>query len=472
MTATDATAEQAPIALAVVGHTNTGKTSLIRTLLRSSRFGAVRDAAGTTRHVEAATLTAAGQAVLQLFDTPGLEDSIALLEVLQALRPSGAAAGRERLALLLQHAADYPDFEQEIKVVRQAACSDALLYVVDIREPVLGKYRDEIAILSMAARPLIPVFNFIQSDRQNLQRWRRAMADFNLHAVVEFDTVAFDFEAEKRLYQKLQTVLEARYAQLQALLDYRRQLWLSLQRSAAHQVAELLVDIASYRRPAAAGDDADAVLEDIQQRVREAERRCLLQVLNIFEFSEADLQHHPLPVANGRWNRDLFAPETLKEFGLDAGSAAAKGAVVGAGIDLMVAGLSLGTASAAGALIGATWSALRRFGGDLLARAKGQRWYCVDNNTAALVALRQLQLLAALLQRGHAAQHKIALQRQAPPPLPPDWPQRLQTMRNHPQWSRLQGPAQDVDGGRSAFVEALAAWVVQPDKEPAGRVSP
>ncbi len=250
MTATDATAEQAPIALAVVGHTNTGKTSLIRTLLRSSRFGAVRDAAGTTRHVEAATLAAAGQAVLQLFDTPGLEDSIALLEVLQALRPSGAAAGRERLALLLQHAADYPDFEQEIKVVRQAACSDALLYVVDIREPVLGKYRDEIAILSMAARPLIPVFNFIQSDRQNLQRWRRAMADFNLHAVVEFDTVAFDFEAEKRLYQKLQTVLEARYAQLQALLDYRRQLWLSLQRSAAHQVAELLVDIASYRRTA------------------------------------------------------------------------------------------------------------------------------------------------------------------------------------------------------------------------------
>ena len=112
MTATDATAEQAPIALAVVGHTNTGKTSLIRTLLRSSRFGAVRDAAGTTRHVEAATLTAAGQAVLQLFDTPGLEDSIALLEVLQALRPSGAAAGRERLALLLQHAADYPDFEK------------------------------------------------------------------------------------------------------------------------------------------------------------------------------------------------------------------------------------------------------------------------------------------------------------------------------------------------------------------------
>ena len=39
------------LSLAVVGHTNTGKTSLMRTLLRDSRFGEVKNAAATTRHV-------------------------------------------------------------------------------------------------------------------------------------------------------------------------------------------------------------------------------------------------------------------------------------------------------------------------------------------------------------------------------------------------------------------------------------
>ncbi|MEK6736942.1 MAG: GTPase, partial [Pseudomonadota bacterium] len=44
--------------IAVVGHTNTGKTSLIRTMLRSTEFGMIEDAAGTTRHVEQATISA------------------------------------------------------------------------------------------------------------------------------------------------------------------------------------------------------------------------------------------------------------------------------------------------------------------------------------------------------------------------------------------------------------------------------
>ncbi|TQV86050.1 DUF3482 domain-containing protein [Exilibacterium tricleocarpae] len=451
-----------PLALAIVGHTNTGKTSLIRTLLRSSHFGQVADAAGTTRHVETATVMAEAAAVLQLFDTPGLEDSIALLQVLQALRADDGAAmptGRDRLAQFLRHSGEHVEFDQEIKVLRQALASDVLLYVVDVREPVLGKYRDEIAVLSMVARPIIPVLNFIRAEGANLDRWRGAMADFNLHALVEFDTVAFDFEAEKRLYQKLQSVVECRYDAIQRLIDYRQRRWLSLRQAAVQQVAELIVDIASYRRPQPRDGDRRAAQADMQTQVRAAERRCLATVLAIFEFTDQDLEHHPLPVANGSWNRDLFEAATLKEFGMDAGSAAAKGAVVGAGIDLLVAGLSLGTASAAGALIGATWSGARRFGGDLLAKFKGQRWYCVDDATVTLVLLRQLRLLATLSHRGHAAQEKIVVPLTVASALPDDWSQRLNTLRNHPQWSQLDQPGDEGDRSRHRFVRQQADWI-------------
>ena len=41
-----------PIQVAVVGHTNTGKTSLLRTLTRNAEFGEISSRPGTTRHVE------------------------------------------------------------------------------------------------------------------------------------------------------------------------------------------------------------------------------------------------------------------------------------------------------------------------------------------------------------------------------------------------------------------------------------
>ncbi|KAG1243209.1 hypothetical protein G6F65_022555 [Rhizopus arrhizus] len=53
------------IKIAVVGHTNTGKTSLLRTLTRDTAFGEVADSPGTTRHVEGARLRLEGRAVLE-----------------------------------------------------------------------------------------------------------------------------------------------------------------------------------------------------------------------------------------------------------------------------------------------------------------------------------------------------------------------------------------------------------------------
>ena len=72
-----------PIHVAVVGHTNTGKTSLLRTLTRNVDFGEISSRPGTTRHVEGTELLLGDEPVLALYDTPGLEDSITLLELLQ-----------------------------------------------------------------------------------------------------------------------------------------------------------------------------------------------------------------------------------------------------------------------------------------------------------------------------------------------------------------------------------------------------
>jgi GTP-binding protein Era len=61
-----------PLHFAVVGHTNAGKTSLLRTLTRRVDFGQVSDRPGTTRHAEIVDLRLDGRVVARFIDTPGL----------------------------------------------------------------------------------------------------------------------------------------------------------------------------------------------------------------------------------------------------------------------------------------------------------------------------------------------------------------------------------------------------------------
>ena len=74
-----------PLRFAIVGHTNAGKTSLLRTLTRNVDFGEVSDRPGTTRHAETIDLRLDGRVAVRFVDTPGLEDSVALLDYMQTL---------------------------------------------------------------------------------------------------------------------------------------------------------------------------------------------------------------------------------------------------------------------------------------------------------------------------------------------------------------------------------------------------
>ncbi|MBP8184615.1 MAG: 50S ribosome-binding GTPase, partial [Pseudomonas sp.] len=190
-----------PLKLAVVGHTNVGKTSLLRTLTRDVDFGEVSHRPSTTRHVEGARLSVDGQPLLELYDTPGLEDAIALLDYLEQLeRPGERLDGPARLSRFLASSEARQRFEQEAKVLRQLLLSDAGLYLIDAREPVLAKYCDELAVLASCGKPLLPVLNFVAASNQQVEAWRTALARLGLHALVRFDTVAPPLDGERRLY--------------------------------------------------------------------------------------------------------------------------------------------------------------------------------------------------------------------------------------------------------------------------------
>ncbi|MBK4999255.1 GTPase/DUF3482 domain-containing protein [Pseudomonas sp. S31] len=451
-----------PLKLAVVGHTNVGKTSLLRTLTRDTGFGEVSHRPSTTRHVEGARLSVDDEPLLELYDTPGLEDAIALLDYLERLeRPGERLDGPARLARFLQGSEARQRFEQEAKVLRQLLASDAGLYVIDVREPVLAKYRDELEVLASCGKPLLPVLNFVASSQHREPEWREALARLGLHALVRFDSVAPPEDGERRLYESLALLLEDARPALQRLIDDQQAQRLTRQQSGKRLIAELLLDCAACRRSVETEPTAEArAIEALRQDVRQREQRCVEALLKLYAFRREDADAGDLPLLDGRWGDDLFNPETLKLLGVRLGSGVAAGAAAGAGVDLLVGGLTLGAAALAGAIAGGALQTARNYGSRLMGKLKGQRELTVDDTVLRLLALRQQQLMAALDRRGHAAQDSIrlpALEEKA-------WregklPEALGKARAHPQWSTLNPGAKVNQAERQEQLEALVTQI-------------
>ena len=403
----------------MVGHTNTGKTSLMRTLMRDVDFGEVSDRPAVTRDVEAAVLQAGGRPALELFDTPGLEDSIGLLELLDERRGDRRLDGIDVIREFLDTDEARGAFRQESKAIRQVLDGDLALYVIDVRERVRGKHRDELEILGRCARPVVPVLNFTADASARTAEWREHLARVNMHAVAEFDTVVYDQRDEERLFEKMRSLLDSRGETLRKLSAERREQRENLVRSSSSLLAEMLIDVAAFAlavpstaatavRPAASPGGVEPI-DRLKQTVRDREQRCVDQLLALHRFRAGDVEGADLPIEDGRWGIDLFSPAALKEFGIHAGGAAATGAMVGLTLDVMLAGLSLGTATAAGAAVGGLIGAARTHGKRVVDRLRGISELRCDDRTLRLLVTRQIALVQGLLRRGHASMDAIRL---------------------------------------------------------------
>jgi len=446
------------VKLAVVGHTNVGKTSLLRTLTRDVTFGEVSYNPGTTRHVEGARLSVQGQALMELYDTPGLEDAVALLEYLERLGGGQLKLdGPGRIDAFLNSAEARQRFEQEAKVVRQLSASDAGLYVIDAREPILAKYRDELQILASCGKPLLPVLNFVSAPTARREAWQEALARLGLHAQVAFDSVAPPEDGERRLYESLALLIERARPALERLISDIEQQVAQRQMAGRRLIADLLIDCAACRRTVAT--DTDQVeIDALRQVVRQREQACVSALLALFGFRPGDAEAGSLPLLDGRWGDDLFNPETLRQLGVKVGGGMAAGAAAGVGVDLMAGGLTLGLATLAGAIAGGALQTARGYGGRLLGKWRGEQVLSVDDAVLRLLALRQQALLVALARRGHAAQGSVHVPEQDPE----QWregrlPAVLKRTRAHPEWSTLNPAFRKRQAEREQALTALAA---------------
>lgn len=440
-----------PLQMAVVGHTNAGKTSLVRTLLRSNDFGEVDDRGGTTRSVLTAPLTADGRTLILLHDSPGLENAPELLDWLDQ-RNSRRHDGPERLRELLDDPHARERFDQEARVLDLMSEINVALYVLDAREPVLEKYRDELAILGDCARPIVVVLNFTASPESREQEWRTALAGLGLHTVVDFDAAVRDPATEWRLYLKLRAQLDAFAPLLDQWLDHRRHEEAERRQAALTAIAELLIDAAACSRTVPVRESEQA-LKEIQTAVRRREQGCVETLLDLYRFGDAEYRGDNLPLSGGEWRQDPFDPETLRHYGIRTGGYLSAGVGGGAAFDLTTGGLSLGAGTLAGTLAGAGASLVHGLGPRTYNRLRGYRHLGIDDAALQLLARRQTDLLAALIQRGHANRNALTTTTTEHPEAT-RLPHALRRARHHPTWSTLNRDRHH-DAARAAAVNSL-----------------
>ena len=144
---------------------------------------------------------------------------------------------------------------------------------------------------------------------------------------------------------------------------------------------------------------ADALQHDVLRRARS----CSEALLKLYGFREGDAAEAPLPLLHGRWEMDLFSPDTLRQAGARLGAGAAAGAAVGLVADIALAGVSLGAGMAVGGAVGSAlahgWGPLGR---RMANRLRGVREVTAEDAVLVVLATRQLALLQALERRGHA----------------------------------------------------------------------
>jgi hypothetical protein len=404
-TANAANANASPVLrIAVVGHTNAGKTSLLRTLTRRRDFGEVSPRPGATRHTEAVDLVAQGRVLVEFWDTPGLEDAVGLEVELQAF----PGTPTERLQQLLASPLAAGDFEQEAKVIRALLGElDAAMLVIDCREPGLPKYQAEMRLLAACAKPIFPVMNHVAAPGAQLPLWQQALRQAGLHAHAVFDAVAPFAGAEQTLYADLASLLPHKRAQLEAVREALAHEARLRQQAATRLAAQSLVQLAQLRELVSVDElkqpqRKQQVLDAFQQRVMRALQAPQARLLALYGFEAGDAQLAEQRLA-GDWADDLFNPALLKQVGLRLGKGAAIGAAVGAVADVALAGLSLGTGMALGATVGGiasqgwkpAWALLRN-------RLNGQQTLRLEDAALCLLAQRWAELIATLDARGHA----------------------------------------------------------------------
>ncbi len=358
--------QKSQIALSLISHTNIGKTTLARTLLRKE-IGLVADRAHVTLDNQKYTVleTEAGES-LQLWDTPGFPNCQKILSRLQG-------AKNPILRILTEvwdRFRDRPSWCAQQAVLNVQHEADVVLYLVNATEEpnMAGYIASELQLLEWIGKPVIILLNQIgppkgREEQQRLEQpWKDYFAQYGfVRAVHSLDAFSRCWVQEGILLETIQSLLPPDDRQLMTRLFVAwKHTNLTVFHAAMQQWA-MLVSTAARARVMTKGDGSpmerqkqqavDGLLRGLVNAVG-ATTKAVIALHGLEGDAVGIIQARMEHVEVQRSSRGLDET-TLGGTAIGGiGGALTSGAYAGLHLDAAAGGVSMGLFTVAGAVVG------------------------------------------------------------------------------------------------------------------------
>ncbi|MGZ8405128.1 MAG: GTPase domain-containing protein [Nitrospira sp.] len=358
--------QKSQIALSLISHTNIGKTTLARTLLRKD-IGLVADRAHVTLENQKYTVleTDVGES-LQLWDTPGFPNCQKILSRLQGAKNPIVRIVTE----VWDRFRDRPSWcaQQAVMNVQQEA--DVVLYLVNAtEEPSMAGYiAPELQLLEWIGKPVIVLLNQTgppkdRAEQQRLEQpWKDYFASYGfVRGVHSLDAFSRCWVQEGILFEAIQSLLPSHDRQLMNRLFT---VWQTANLTVFHAAMEqwaMLVSRAARSRVMTRGDGSpmevqkqqavDGLLKGLMNEVGATTKAVIaLHGLegNAIGVIQARMEH--VEVQRGSQGKGEATLSGTAIGGI--GGALTSGAYAGLHLDAATGGVSLGLFTVAGAVVG------------------------------------------------------------------------------------------------------------------------
>ncbi|MCO4773798.1 MAG: DUF3482 domain-containing protein [Deltaproteobacteria bacterium] len=339
------------LVIALAGHANVGKTSLVSALTRDATL-AVNEAAGTTRSHYLKTYALAGEEVLAFVDTPGFEFASRINKWLDAHGGEGSDRldGRAVLAAFLEDADTTARHDKEKEALRGVLRADVIAYVADVVLDPEGQVVQEVRLLRRAGVPMIGVLNNLHAGDDQSERWVEMLRREGVDNIVRLDALRFPAAQEESFFVALGVMRPEHGATFERIKALRATLDEQNLVRAAVATAETLVDCLAFQHVTSHGTEEEAkryrstANERFKEMLRQREEAGFRSIADIYGFAETALEGESLEVRSwsGAVTDDLFDPDALRRYGVSAGTLAAVGALTGSFVDVL-GGFGVGT---------------------------------------------------------------------------------------------------------------------------------
>jgi hypothetical protein len=399
---------------AVVGRVNKGKSSVVSTLIEDDSVR-VDPEPGTTRMCTRFPFRADdGRTLCYVVDTPGFEEAPRMLTWLR--EQAGTAA--DRAAAVTKFVAKFRssgEFADECALLEPILDGAAILYVVDASLPYRANYEAEMEILRWTGRPRMALINRIGGD-DHVEEWRRALAQY-FSVVRLFDAHRSGFAERVSLLRAFRELDDGARPAIDEAIAVLGADWGRRRERSGRVIAQLVADALTYTEEhrLAEHESPDPDRSDWQstflESLRRRERRARREIETLYRHEKIERTERDLAAES--FDRDLFAEESRRVFGLNTWQLVRAGAVGGAAIGGTIDAATLGHSFLLGTVIGgvvggaaAYWGGLRIAEVRVLGQSVGGRVAVVgpvrDANFPWIVLDRALAHFESVAERAHA----------------------------------------------------------------------